>query len=362
MARVMAAGNTGVFTMRNTRASHFGSRLSRHAVIAWLGISFASVAMEAVAQSRGPIELDAPLICPERVNCMIQQFVDVDPGKGARDFTCGSATYNGHKGTDFRVLRLTDIERGIRVVASAPGRVIGVRNSVPDRLMRTAADRATVKGGECGNGVRIDHGNGWVTQYCHLRKDSVVVKRDDWVERGQKLGFVGYSGAAAFAHVHLSVEKNGNVIDPFTGLKTNNACGVEEVRSLWSGKFSETYAYRAGQIVDTGFADRVPKRVDIAKGRYDKERPGTKSPALVGWGWAINLRAGDQISVALSLPSGRIMAEHDEIMNRNKAEYLISVGKRLKATQWPTGAYRVTVRIIRDNRKLDERIGRIVFR
>ena len=348
--------------MRNTRASIGRSKSARHVAITLLGISIASAASQAAAQGRDPIELDAPIICPERVNCMIQQFVDVDPGKGARDFTCGTATYNGHKGTDFRVLRLTDVERGIRVVASAPGRVIGVRNSVTDRLTRTAADRAAVKGSECGNGVRIDHGNGWQTQYCHLRKDSVVVKRDDWVERGQKLGLVGYSGAAAFAHVHMSVEKNGKIIDPFTGLATNNTCGVENVRGLWSRKFSETFIYRPGQIVDAGFADRVPKRIDIAKGRYDKERPGTKSPALVGWGWAINLRAGDKITVALSLPSGRVMAEHDEILNRNKAEYLISAGRRLKANQWPTGAYRVTIRILRDNRKLDERIGRIVFR
>jgi hypothetical protein len=35
--------------------------------------------------------------------CFVQNYVDVDPGPAALDFTCGSATYDGHKGIDIRL-------------------------------------------------------------------------------------------------------------------------------------------------------------------------------------------------------------------------------------------------------------------
>ena len=34
-------------------------------------------------------------------------------------------------------------------------------------------------GRNCGNGVTLDHGDGWQTQYCHMRRGSVAVKVAD---------------------------------------------------------------------------------------------------------------------------------------------------------------------------------------
>ena len=42
-----------------------------------------------------------------------------------------------------------------------------------------------------------------------------IGKPGDPVTAGQRLGGVGYSGMAAFPHVHLSVRRNGVAVDPF---------------------------------------------------------------------------------------------------------------------------------------------------
>ena len=80
------------------------------------------------------------------------------------------------------------------------------------------AGHEVVKGRGCGNSVAVNHGGGWETYYCHLRRGSLTVRRDQRVEKGDKLGFVGSSGLAEFPHVHLGVRKDGKVIDPFVGL------------------------------------------------------------------------------------------------------------------------------------------------
>ena len=110
-------------------------------------------------------ELEWPLACALGEDCFIQQYVDHDPGPDARDYTCGSATYDGHDGTDIRVKTLADMERGVDVLASHSGVVVGARDGEPDHVVKTDADRAAVVDKECGNGVLIEAGDGWATQY-----------------------------------------------------------------------------------------------------------------------------------------------------------------------------------------------------
>ena len=306
------------------------------------------------ADSTTPPKLGLPIVCPDGAKCMIQQYVDIDPGPGVRDFTCGTATYNGHKGTDFRVLRLTDVERGVDVVAVAPGRVVATRNSMPDRLVRSPEARKAVRNRECGNGLRIDHGGGWETQYCHLRQDSVIVTKGERVERGQKLGLVGYSGLAAFAHVHVGLKKNRKVIDPFTGRGIVNDCSTDRATSFWDPSIADSLTYRAGEIVDLGFSPGPTKRTQIERGRLDGFAPKRDSKALVGWGWAINLRKDDRMRIRLTGPGGAKVAENSVSMDRNKAEYFVFSGKRRPKGGWPSGDYRVTVTVTRDGATVGE--------
>ncbi|WP_282610604.1 M23 family metallopeptidase [Pelagibius sp. Alg239-R121] len=292
--------------------------------------------------------LSLPLECEIGSNCFIQQYVDVDPGPTKQDYACGSATYDGHKGTDFRVRTLADVARGIPVVASAAGQITGLRDGTQDRLVKTKADRAAVQNKECGNGVVITHEDGWQTQYCHLRKGSLTVKEGDVVARGDRLGLVGYSGNASFPHVHLSVRKDGKTIDPFRGAEGGPACGAGSA-PLWSTQTLAKLEYQASQLLHIGFSEGPVKIGDVERGTVQGFMPAMSSRALVAWGWAINLRKNDQIITTLVSPRGEL-ARNTATLDRNKAQYMLFAGKKRPARGWPAGNYHAVFTVIRNGK------------
>src|SRR5690606_41727284 len=86
------------------------------------------------ANAGGVPELRFPVDCTPGEDCWIYQYVDTDPGPGARDYTCGLRSYEGHKRTDIALADLKSIERGLTVVAAAVGNVLSIRYDVLDRL------------------------------------------------------------------------------------------------------------------------------------------------------------------------------------------------------------------------------------
>src|SRR6478672_13776971 len=83
------------------------------------------------------LELSQPIDCTPGTDCFIQQYVDHDPTEGVLDYACGSETYDGHEGTDIRLRSTADVEKGVAVKASAEGTVVGLRDGVDDRLVRS---------------------------------------------------------------------------------------------------------------------------------------------------------------------------------------------------------------------------------
>lgn len=92
------------------------------------------------------------------------------------------------------------------VIASASGKVINAYNSCPDN--------GNGCNGGAGNMVVIDHGNGIVTVYFHLARNSVEVSVGDEVSQGELLGRMGHSGASTGQHLHFGVKVNGEYVDP----------------------------------------------------------------------------------------------------------------------------------------------------
>lgn len=71
--------------------------------------------------------------------------------------------------------------------------------------------------GAYGNMVEIDHGNGFITRYAHMKK--LNVKRGQTVETGDQVGGMGSTGRSTATHLHYEVHFDGRARDPKNFLK-----------------------------------------------------------------------------------------------------------------------------------------------
>lgn len=295
-----------------------------------------------------PFLLAFPVDCTLGKSCYIQQYVDHDPGPEARDFTCGGLSYDGHQGTDFGLPTHADMARGVRVLAAAPGVVRGVRDGVEDRVY----DGQDLQGRDCGNGVAISHSDGWETQYCHLRRGSVQVTTGQEVAAGEALGLIGLSGRTEFPHLHVTLRRHGEVVDPFAP-EASETCGSD--RSLWA----EPLAYVPGGLLDIGFAAGLPGFAEVQAGTADLARPD-RTTALVGYGYAFGIRAGDIMEIGIDGPEGEVI-NHRVTMDRTQATAFRAAGRKSQPHGWPVGDYRLTVRLLRAGEVLSERSEGLSF-
>ncbi len=303
-----------------------------------------SLAMPAMASD---FRLAFPLDCTLNADCYIQQYVDHDPGPGRSDFRCSTLSYDGHKGTDFALPDIASMLAGVDVHAVALGRVDRLRDGVPDTGRAGMPD-----GQDCGNGLVLQHFEGWTTQYCHLKEGSLRVKRGDLVQPGDVLGEVGYSGATEFPHVHLTVRKDGKVIDPFVPNGPDNCTAGDQ---LWE----EPIAYRAGGLLSLGFATGVPEYATIKQGRAALHRLEKDAPALVLWAFGFGARMGDQMRITISGPTGKVIDQTMDL-DRPQAQFFRATGRRLSGAAWPQGTYTGTAHLIRDGDILETRTTTIV--
>ncbi|MGK0358413.1 MAG: murein DD-endopeptidase MepM/ murein hydrolase activator NlpD [Bradymonadia bacterium] len=129
--------------------------------------------------------------------------------------------YDGHDGTDYLLTGgFTAMDRGsARILAAAGGVVIYAEDGNYDRCRGSTAGDIDCDGNPMfANGVRIEHANGYVSWYWHMKRDSVAVQVGDVVSCGDLLGLVGSSGRSAQPHLHFEVAgPDGRVIDPYAG-------------------------------------------------------------------------------------------------------------------------------------------------
>lgn len=96
-----------------------------------------------------------------------------------------------HAGMDFKA------RYGTPIVAVSDGRV-------------SAAGRS----GGCGIAVRLEHGGGLSTRYCHMSR--MAVNAGQAVRRGQVIGYVGSTGLSTGPHLHYEMYRGGRAINPAT--------------------------------------------------------------------------------------------------------------------------------------------------
>jgi murein DD-endopeptidase MepM/ murein hydrolase activator NlpD len=325
------------------------------------GLALSLLLVTAHARRADAIELGIPAGCTLGTDCFVQQFADMKPGPGAQDPFCGSATYDGHSGTDLRILSMRDMERGVDVVAMADGTVLRARDGAPDRLVRTEQDEAAVKDRECGNGVLITHARGYETQYCHLKQGSILVRPGDAVVRAQPIGKIGASGLAAFPHVHVTVRKAGVDLDPMTGRLLTDGCAADPAagKSLFSQSDRERLGTGKPQLLAAGVTDG-PVEEDDLETDGPPDPANAASQAIVGWAWLIDLAKGDALTVTLLAPDGSVLSEQPvPPLDRSKATYVAYAGrKRIPVV----GDYAVRVMVIRDGKPIIDVTNKVAVR
>jgi len=293
-----------------------------------------------------------PVACELGLSCFVQNYVDADPTPSARDHQCGTLSYDGHNGTDFRLPTMAAQRAGVDVLAAAAGKVLRRRDGVADESVRGNGE-ASVKGVECGNAVLIEHDEGWQTQYCHMARGSLRVEVGDRVEAGQPIGRVGLSGLTEYPHLHFIVRHRGEIADPFAHEAAPNACGGG--RKLWEPALVSLLEYKPRAVLNAGFAAASVSMATLEAGDAE-QKPGIDAPALVAYVRAIGLKSGDLQTLVLSGPAGQELAKHEaQKLERNQAQSLVFAGTRKPASGWGKGTYRAKYRVLRDGNAVLER-------
>jgi hypothetical protein len=286
------------------------------------------------------ISLSLPIDCTLGQTCYIQNFVDADPSNTATDFTCGNLTYNNHKGTDFALPTHAHMFKKVDVLAAISGTVLGTRDGMEDHVQSTVG-APDVTGRECGNGLTVDNGHGWTTQYCHMMKGSITAGKGDHIREGAVLGQVGLSGKTEFPHVHFMVRKNGEVIDPFNPT-ASQTCQDTGAQTLWK----DIQPYQSTGILAVGITDAVPEYGAIKAGTSQATLT-TNSAAIVVFGFAFGGQKDDIMRLSITGPAGAIILK-DAKIDKPQAQYFRAVGRK-SSKPWPVGNYQARVQIIRNN-------------
>jgi murein DD-endopeptidase MepM/ murein hydrolase activator NlpD len=116
---------------------------------------------------------------------------------GLRRNPFGGGSYEVHRGIDF---------------VGAVGNII---TATGDGVVTLAGHN-----GGYGITVTIDHGNGYESLYAHMSKLEVAVGES--INRGQIIGYIGSTGRSSGPHLHYSLYKDGESINPRQLLKLDD--------------------------------------------------------------------------------------------------------------------------------------------
>ncbi len=144
----------------------------------------------------------------------ISNFVDHGAGTALEDFTCGTRTYDGHRGIDMALYpygwRMMDGAE-VEIAAAAPGTIVNKGDGQFDRQCHTT--------GAAANFVIVRQNDGLDALYWHMKKGSVTKAAiGQKVAAGDVLGLVASSGNSTGPHLHFELRTSGGqTVDPFAG-------------------------------------------------------------------------------------------------------------------------------------------------
>lgn len=300
-------------------------------------IVFQSFAVSA-AEGEAPRFL-LPVACTPGTDCWVANYIDTDPAEGAvQDFMCGGRTYDGHEGTDFAIRDLVAMETGVNVLAAADGVVVRVRDGAEDSVPSSEdMDRMRAEKKGCGNGVLIDHGGGWQTIYCHMKKGSLTVKPQEQVKTGRAIGQVGHSGLAEFPHLHFGVFHDGKTINPFTGLLADKGCDRDGASAMWLEGLN--ISYEPVSLYAAGFSAAAPDYEQVKIDATGTKEMTANAPVMAFWTIMFGVSEGDRITMEIHDQDGNVYAARDLIQDKNRARQFYFIGKKTSSAPLREGVY-----------------------
>ena len=173
-----------------------------------------------------PVVFGFPLAEPERFPVLVG--LDHDPIV-QEDTIIGAATctdylgrsfpncYDEHDGNDYILdgdFSQMDTDPAI-ILAAADGRVIDIEDGHYDKCHPDESFQITCDGHPISaNYVKIEHIDGIVSRYWHMRKNSIRVAIGDTVQCGDIIGEVGSTGRSTGPHLHWGVMVFNTYVDP----------------------------------------------------------------------------------------------------------------------------------------------------
>lgn len=165
----------------------------------------------------------------------ITGYVDHDAAypNNLLDYNCGDLTYDvstgyNHQGTDFYCwpfswLRMQNNE--VEIIAASPGTITYKSDG--------NFDQSCSMNSNTWNAVYIQHADGSIAWYGHMKKNSLTTKSvGQTVAEGEYLGVMGSSGSSTGPHLHFEVyNASAFLIDPFLG-----TCNNFNANSWWQNQ------------------------------------------------------------------------------------------------------------------------------
>ncbi len=128
--------------------------------------------------------------------------------------------------------------------------------------------------GGCGIAVRLSHGGGLQTRYCHMSR--MAVSSGQSVRRGQVIGYVGSTGLSTGPHLHFEMYRGGRAVNPASVTYVTRAqLSGEELR-----RFRSTLVQIKGIEAGAALADleKRPEEQDAPQREIDKLAARPVSP------------------------------------------------------------------------------------
>ena len=156
-------------------------------------------------------------------------------------------------------------------------------HATPDWIVAIESGKVykTGYGSKSGYFVQIKHANGYYSVYMHLKKNTILVAKNQLVVKGQRLGYMGESGNAEGIHLHLAVKPNlTSFTDPYPYL-----IGEKNFSNTWVvGKYvtlNKKYIRTSPEVKSNNYV-KVKECKPSVKPKLTSNKPNDKARFKIG--------------------------------------------------------------------------------